>query len=433
VKHSNTACIEALVPDPMSGSREADPRWRLAQTVAAGPHFVRSPLLSRFLLYVVGETIDGRQASLTEHRIGVSVFGRPSSYRTDLDNIVRNYARQLRRRLHDHFANEGSGSRMRIEIPVGGYVPLFPEIAEGSGGERGVPGAGRSIRSRSRLSVAFRIAMAILVPGLLLGSVKLVQRNPRMGAGTEDPVREFWSAMLPRNSITYIVPSDAGFNLMEDMAQHTLPLASYIRGSYDNIPWNKLGPHAAQDLRTQQYTDLVSLQIVALLAHRPEYDPQRVLLRFPRDLRVDDLKHANAFIIGSASANPWASVGDNATNFHIELDAKMESAEIVNSHPKEGEQSSYASHWNEPAHETFALIQYLPNLNGSGHLLLVEGLDVAGTEAAADLLFHSDSISPILRSASHADGTFRQFEILVRATSIQSNAENAEILASRTR
>jgi hypothetical protein len=210
-----------------------------------------------------------------------------------------------------------------------------------------------------------------------------------------------------------------------------LPLATYIRGSDDDIPWNTLAPHAAQDLRTQQYTDLVSLQIVALLARRPEYAPQRVLLRFPRDLRVDDLKHANALIIGSASANPWASVGDSATNFHIALSNNMDSAVIVNDRPEKGEQLTYASHWNEPAHETFALIQFLPNLSGSGHLLFIQGFDVAGTEAAAELLFHSRSIAPILRLARRSDGSFRPFEILVRATGIQSNAENAHILATR--
>src|ERR1700758_1031636 len=76
-----------------------DARWRLAQEVVAGPHFARSPLLSKFLLYVVAETLEGREASITEHKIGVAVFDRPASYRTEKDNIVRNYARQLRKRL----------------------------------------------------------------------------------------------------------------------------------------------------------------------------------------------------------------------------------------------------------------------------------------------------------------------------------------------
>ena len=52
---------------------EDDPRWQLAQQVVSGAHFSKSPLLSKFLLYVVRETLEGRQAEIGEHQIGVSV------------------------------------------------------------------------------------------------------------------------------------------------------------------------------------------------------------------------------------------------------------------------------------------------------------------------------------------------------------------------
>ena len=62
-----------------------------------------------------------------------------------------------------------------------------------------------------------------------------------------------------------------------------------------------------------------------------------------------------------------------------------------------GEAASYVSHWNEPAHETYALISYLPNISGTGHLLLLQGLDAAGTQAAAETAFHPEAIAQILR------------------------------------
>jgi hypothetical protein len=89
-------------------SLHEDPYWELAQRVVAGPHFARSPLLSKFLLFVVAETREGRGSEITEHQIGVQVFDRPADYRTLEDNIVRSYARQLRKRLAEHFAGEGS-------------------------------------------------------------------------------------------------------------------------------------------------------------------------------------------------------------------------------------------------------------------------------------------------------------------------------------
>src|ERR1700691_3998072 len=106
-----------------------DPHWELAQRVAPGPHFARSHLMSKFLLFVVAETLEGRGSEITEHQIGVQVFDRPADYRTLEDNIARNYARQLRRRLADHFAEQGSAEPVRIDIPVGGYVPIFIPVS----------------------------------------------------------------------------------------------------------------------------------------------------------------------------------------------------------------------------------------------------------------------------------------------------------------
>src|ERR1700730_4614159 len=104
---------------------EEDPRWQLAQRVVESAQFSKSPRLSSFLLYIVAKSLEGRQSEITEQQIGVNVFGRPLGYRTVDDNIVRNYARQLRKRLTEYFAGEGIDHALRIEIPLGGYLPSF--------------------------------------------------------------------------------------------------------------------------------------------------------------------------------------------------------------------------------------------------------------------------------------------------------------------
>jgi hypothetical protein len=109
----------------------------------------------------------------------------------------------------------------------------------------------------------------------------------------------------------------------------------------------------------------------------------------------------------------------------------MEGATIVNEKPQPGEQTSYESHWDEPSHETFALIDFLPNLGGNGRLLLIQGLDVAGTQAAAEALFNSDAVAPTLQRATRPDGSIRPFEILVRSTSINWNAADSQVIAVR--
>ncbi|KAA6460984.1 hypothetical protein DYQ86_11970 [Acidobacteria bacterium AB60] len=418
-----------------------DPYWRLAQSVAAGPHFERSPLLSKFLLYVVAETLAGRQSSISEHKIGVAVFGRPHTYRTDQDNIVRNYARQLRRRLSEHFAGVGRDEPTRIEIPIGGYVPAFVAGERLTATERAHPPAeppalydhhpDSSPRLLKLWPTVRRALLALVLVVLIAGVYWSLNRWPLVRASSSDPARILWHAILPQTGTVYVVPSDAGFTLMEDMSHRRLPLDDYIRGSYEPIDPGGLNAHTRQDLSSQRYTDLVSLKIIASLARQPEFDPQRVQLRFPRDVRIDDLKTANALIIGSANSNPWAALGDAKTNFRIVPRENMDGAAIINAHPLAGEQTSYQSHWNEPSHDTYALILFVPNLSGAGHLWLIEGLDVAGTEAAADALFHPESISAILERARRSDGTLRPFEILLHTTSIQSNAAGTQVLAAR--
>ena len=112
-------------PWPNASGLEDDPRWQLAQRVVESAQFSKSPRLSSFLLYIVAKSLEGRRSEITEQQIGVHVFGRPLGYRTVDDNIVRNYARQLRKRLTEYFAGEGIDHALRIEIPLGGYLPSF--------------------------------------------------------------------------------------------------------------------------------------------------------------------------------------------------------------------------------------------------------------------------------------------------------------------
>jgi hypothetical protein len=447
--------IAAVQPKSKAPAEEAwpsslqdDSYWELAQRVVAGPHFCHSPLLSKFLLFVVAEALEGRENEISEHQIGVRVFDRPSNYSTLEDNIVRSYARQLRKRLAEHFAGQGHAEAVRIDIPLGGYVPIFI-AAEASGkeeaGRRAVPqpsqlpaaelhkhGAEQAARSRSRaMRILLRVVLAAAYSAALIGVSWYAAKRAPAPQKAQEPAHALWAALFGGPANCYIVPSDAGFNLIEDLSRRPVPLAQYIAGTYRNLPLRGVDAHSAEDLRSQQLTPFVDLQISSAFAHLAEDNPQRVFIRFPRDLQLDDLKNANAVIIGSVGSNPWAAIAESNANFRIVDRPGMEGALIENTKPRPGEDATYVSHWNEPAHETFAVVSFLPNLNGNGHLLVLEGLDVAGTQAAAEMLLHPSAIDPILKNATRADGTLRNFEVLLRSTSIESSATGAQVIASR--
>lgn len=436
---------------PATGSLDGDPRWQLAQRVVASRHFVRSAFLTRFLLYIVAETLLDRAGNITEHEIGVRVFDRPPSYRTVEDNIVRNYARQLRRRLTDFFADEGIAEPLHIDIPLGGYVPVFAAPASATSEHPRalpisirpqssadlppdpvpVPAPAPRDRRRRRLSLGVLFA---LYTAALIGLTWFAAARPhRSHAWVEDhdPAAPLWASLFGGNINTYMVPSDAGFNLIEDLSHRPLSLADYIDGGYARLTLPSIDEHSAGDLRGQHFTSFVDLQIVAALERLPQFNPERAALRFPRDLRLDDIRNANAIILGSVGSNPWAAVAEGNANFRIVTDDGMQGATIVNAHPEPGEAATYVSHWNEPDHETFALVSCFPNLSGNGRLLVLQGLDVAGTQAAAEALLHPTAIAPILKRATRADDTVRSFEILLRTTSINSASTRTTVVASR--
>lgn len=98
----------------------------------------RSARRHRALLHhLVSRLLAGDTVSLKESVIAVEVFGRSAhGFDPVRDSIVRVEARRLRARLAAYHADEGRGAPLRIELPVGSYVPVLvpapdlPEAAE---------------------------------------------------------------------------------------------------------------------------------------------------------------------------------------------------------------------------------------------------------------------------------------------------------------
>ena len=110
--------------NPISPEKEAAIRSRLAD-ILASPEFRASQKCQSFLKYVVEEALAGRQEALKERVIGADVFGRAPGFETAGDSIVRVKATEVRRRLARYYQGQ-PGPGVRIELPTGSYVPVFP-------------------------------------------------------------------------------------------------------------------------------------------------------------------------------------------------------------------------------------------------------------------------------------------------------------------
>lgn len=104
---------------------QRDYRLLALDGLLANPAFKASERNKRFLRFIVEETVAGRADRIKAFTVAVDVFGRDASFDASTDPIVRIAAGQLRRSLHAYYRDEGRTDLVRIDIPLGGYVPVF--------------------------------------------------------------------------------------------------------------------------------------------------------------------------------------------------------------------------------------------------------------------------------------------------------------------
>ena len=106
----------------------ADAVRRELDKVLASSGFVRNGRLSRFLRFAVERRLENRDSELKESVIAVEVFGRKPDFDSKHDPIVRTEAVRLRARLSEYYLNGGRADPWIIEMPKGGYAPIFREL-----------------------------------------------------------------------------------------------------------------------------------------------------------------------------------------------------------------------------------------------------------------------------------------------------------------
>lgn len=451
----------------------ADPRWQLAWRIAGSGSIGRSRLLARFLLFIVDRHICNRADEITEQQIGVLVFDRAEGYDSNEDNIVRSYARNLRRRIDHYYEKEGRDETLLLEIPRGGYAPAFvprPVVGETPAikseatvidvkpqpfeisptqetgdvllGKASLPkilaffARGRRSFKKKHALEMYGVITAAVCTGIIIGilAVQPVRFFKRITASpAESAFNGLWRQMFSGDHDTFVVPSDDGLVIMQRLVDRPVPLSRYISGAYRPNKDSATEPGASEILKlgTRRYTSVVDLDFVAHLSNLDAVNPVRMVVRYARDLRMDDLRNGNAVLIGSIESNPWIELFEPEMNFRqiVHADPRLPSG-LVNSHPRSGERELYGTTEGD---RTYGLIVYQPNLSSTGHVLIVGGLNTAGTQAATTFLLTPALIAPTLQRASNKDGRLQPFELLIGAGNFASNASKPQLIAERIR
>lgn len=95
------------------------------EKVLASKSFAGASRSSRFLRYVVDQTLEGHADTLKEYKLGLEVFDRGDDFDPRVDSVVRVEARQVRFKLADYYSGPGSDDEIVITLPKGGYAAKF--------------------------------------------------------------------------------------------------------------------------------------------------------------------------------------------------------------------------------------------------------------------------------------------------------------------
>jgi hypothetical protein len=244
------ALADVAVQDGGDLEPGVEERRALLERVASSPQLRRSARLRDFLLYVGMQSLKEGCPEIHEHEIGAKVFGRDPSYDRSQDNIVRVNATELRKRIEQYFATDGADEPLVLEIPRGGYKPVFfkraVEVAESTPLDAAnVPFAAAELQHGREALEPIAASAGRRIPIYWLGAVALlalmcgllVQQNITMRRQLspwdgKPAVEAFWTGFLRYHEQIDLVLPDDSVSVIEDLVHHPVSLEDYLSRDY---------------------------------------------------------------------------------------------------------------------------------------------------------------------------------------------------------
>lgn len=419
----------------------ADGRRLLVERVSASSYFNRSARLRDLLHYLTERVLEDESCEIREHEVGHKVFGRSLDYDTAADNIVRVHASMLRKRLEQFFQTEGIDEPWVIEIPKGNYAPVFHERPKVPADPATMepaplePAPPQPVSQPAPIPKPERPPARWLLPTLaaaaLLFAVStfwlLARGSFSSTARTTHPaVERFWSRVFAANRPADIVLDDAAVALYQELTGKPVSLSAYYDRSYlRGLPASPepLDSQAASTLLLRRQSSFSSASFYWKLTQMPEAAHWRTVLRFARDYSFRDLKSNSSILVGNSSGNPWVQPFEAKMGLRWQYDKASGTYYPVD---------TTASKSYRPAggdtHEGYCSIALLPNLGGTGNVLIVAATGGSALNAAADFMGDEHAISTLLAKLGSGTG---YFEALIRLTGRSTLPRDASIVILR--
>jgi hypothetical protein len=415
--------------------------------VVDGTAFRGSQRSGQFLTYIVEQWAAGRFESLKERIIGAELFGRPHSYDTGEDAIVRVTASEVRKRLRQHYEKSDGTSRFRIGLPLGSDIPeIIHDSPEGSprdspanspaplstitpapmvASTSELPSRGTSF---PRIYYYVAAVMAVLIAAVFL----LWIRSARSQSSTAAILP--WSQIFNSPRGVQLITSDAELTEIETLTGKPVTLSDYANQKY--LPdASKLSPDAQRlfhSIERGGQTSGVDTPAAVEIAELAPPGGGGIVVRGARSVQLADLQTAsNLIVLGSPASNPWAALFNDELDFRFFFDDPTGQEIIQNAHPRAGERAVYiptARGWATGL--SFATISLVQNPDQNSQALLLAGANAEGTEAAGKLVTDLPRLSATLTKCGITpSGPLRHFQILLRVNTMAGSPTEVAVVS----
>lgn len=367
--------------------------------------FRESRQLEAFLEYIVRECLEGREDGLKEYLLGVSVFHRRPDYDPRHDAIVRVQASILRKKLEAYYRSDGSSDPVVIELPRGGYVPLFrhrdavvPAPAEGRVGDRAEKREERPLHKEKFLGA---FGLGCLVTAFLAAALWFASRQARPAEAlyrivdaSPDDCRALWGPFFEPNSRALV-----GFGAPLFYGAKGL----YIRDVRVNVPGHE-GEGAILDLarllrlnpvpNDDLYTGVGEASGSHLMASFFAGHGVPVRIANARSVGLSELKGHNVVIISSLRFRTLLEDLKLPVEFQFR---SLMPERIVNANPLAGEQRDYVSRSGAGVSTSYALVSVWPGASRGRRIMHIGGIHTWATQAATEFLLNRERLRRLAR------------------------------------
>jgi hypothetical protein len=364
------------------------------ERILADTRFQNSKRYPAFLRYVVLQALKGN-TELKERTLAIDVFGKPPSYDSNTDPVVRVTAGEVRKRLAQYYGELEQTPEFRIWLSPGSYVPEFrrripsasspvsleSDSATASPAEtqalfplmtapeqRAVHGGNHLRRHWKRLGLACGVSMAIL--GLAWSARQVVVQKPTA-------LDKLWEPIINSQGTALLCVGDA-----QTFVHHVLPNTE-IEHAKDIA--------APADLVAREHLSAPEVIIASKLGMLLQSKGKVYRISHSSATSLSDLGQGPAILIGWFD-NEWTMRLSHNLRFSIQRD---EHGALIFDRQNPSRRDWAFRSWT-PAGETsreYAIVARINDPMTGRPVMIAAGIDPQGSAAAGEFISTAQNLN----------------------------------------